>query len=1128
MANNVTNDSKGIIGCIDPQAINYNPLADTPCGPLSSYNPDLGGTLTSGCCVYEPANVSGCMDPQANNFNPNAIVACGNCCEYGTAVNVLGPNKPETEPPIYNPGGTPTPPDGGVTPISCEDLFVTIIRDNLILGNSNPIKEECCNENLGVGEVYWDGNNCFKYTETGVTNLCEGITNGTLTQIEFENRVVCIDCDNFAWWDNLYTTTNGSSLQEVNQDLWDFLVDVITSDPTNPLTPQFGNGSFYVDSLTGEPIISQNCCDRLPDSNFSTSVTDLGDNISACLCDSVPQTEIFCECLTTIEQFVGLVSTDEGKDLYLNVNTLTSLGLTTDQAIFVTQNLFSLDDNDGDGIPDSTNARVLVSNALYTTGGFYVCYDGQNTPIVTPITIEGTAPAIPNAANRLPSRFLNTSKPVYVNSEKCQEIGGFYDGIVCYCKSQDVCNLNLTDVTIITELDAFNQQVTIARTVSDNGSISESCCLKIASENNLPWVYQEYNGIFECYTKDPDPCLPLEFKLNQNLIKPECETPLDISASFYFGVPENPCIDIIDEDDDVVITDPEIEPCLLSFDENNNLIDFNSTIVPVPKGLGDNIVINPDLDETSDRPCCFNPTSPITAVLIVKDDKNNIVHTGEQFSTVELETWVDVNTTFELPLTGNTEGYNVSLQFTSGLNCCCTYDIFLDNFKFSCNQTLTEVEIIRNSCPGFDIVPVIDNKKSWVYNPGKLGYSNIQNQAGALTDDLIIKNGKIGLINGYGEINRTFAPSPDADLPWRYTDYFNQSSVLEKHSNLVLNSKELYLTFDMCNIGGPCPDGYTLSAGTETCYRTTIGCPDGFILSGGTCITSGSTCDCLNIEWALSGGTTGSSINLEAVGVSNGKNVWLFDVDGNTHSLQWLAGSQNYWAIFESSVSSLEYFYSADTTCPTTTLVDWTPDPGGVVQPFTALTITQGICTGTTASTINVTLTQKSDPLACKTKLTLLELEGYKKTFQSFWVQFVEQFVPATTIFVSGEKWCNRPDEICVQYEECDFDFEFVEGDVTTIPNLNIFNVSPPTSPNSGNYDPNTNDTPTDTPVYDTPNVNTTGDGPIETPSVSIIPTPKEPGETIITPSFIDDPNGRLGRKDDYLKRLQPTETIIE
>ena len=62
--------------------------------------------------------------------------------------------------------------------------------------------------------------------------------------------------------------------------------------------------------------------------------------------------------------------------------------------------------------------------------------------------------------------------------------------------------------------------------------------------------------------------------------------------------------------------------------------------------------------------------------------------------------------------------------------------------------------------------------------------------------------------------------------------------------------------------------------------------------------------------------------------------------------------------------------------------------------------------------------------------LSIQELEQYKKQFQSFWIPFMEQFIPATTIWVAGERWCNEP---CPVISPCDYDFEFVEGDVSII-----------------------------------------------------------------------------------------------
>ena len=977
-----------IVGCTDSQALNFNPNADFSC---------------NSCCVYPPTQVIGCTDPQATNFNPSANTPCDGCCEYKEGGNDAS-NEPIFEVTINPIAIGNTSPTAGKF---CDNLYVNFIG-NIVYDGVSLVKEQCCSKDFIGTDVYWDGEKCLKFTEIN-GGLCEYIDSGEITPLELENRITCIDCDNFAWWSNLYETINGASLQDIDQELWDFLVSVITSDTDGV----FNNGSFYVDSLTGEPILGNRCCSNIQDSTYTFFPSEGGLDRGVCLCDRVSENDLECECVDNIERYSQITSSIEGRELLLNIDKLISLGLTLEQANYVKTNFFNTQ-LESDGISKATKSRTLISNALYSTGGIYVCFDGTKKP--TFISIPGGK---------------NLKLPVETTESTCLDLGGFWDGVVCFCKPQEECNLTLQDIKITTTFDSFNEKIDI---ITFNGSsISQECCLNIASENGLSWVYKQYNGVFNCFKKDPSPCLPLEFNLNKELIKPVCENPLDISVSFNFGKPENPCF-LIDGDDDIIDVEIIDEDCVLTFDEFNNIVDYNSTTVskkrkevieiepifeltPIPnQPIFTPIGIGGPITDRRKPPCCFNPNNPIEVQLLIKDDKNGVVGSSDIFSFNQVDTWFTLSTQFTPPTTGTTEGFNVTLQFISGINCCCTYDIFLDNFKFDCVEEEIITETIRNSCPGFNIQPVIDNKKSWVYNPGKLDYSGILDQNGVLTDNTIINNGEVGLIQGYGVVNRTFAPSPDADIPWRYTDYFNQSSVLEKHSNLVLNSKELYLTFNMCNIGGPCPDGYQLSG--DTCYKYVTGCPDGYELSGNTC-------------------------------------------------------------------------YS------------------GV----------------TTATTIQVLVTEDSNPLACKTKLNLLQLEGYKKTFQNFWVQFVEQFVPATTIFVSGEKWCNRPDEICVQYDECDFDFEFVEGDVTITPNISTTKTKPVVSNDSISYESSITEVkPND--GYDSVEYDSTENGPINTETVTIIPTPREPGNVISLPSAIQ-PVDITQRRTNYISRLQPTETII-
>ena len=180
--------------------------------------------------------------------------------------------------------------------------------------------------------------------------------------------------------------------------------------------------------------------------------------------------------------------------------------------------------------------------------------------------------------------------------------------------------------------------------------------------------------------------------------------------------------------------------------------------------------------------------------------------------TDDFNSWVDLG----CRLTNvNNNSFNLDVVVAGLLN-CCDYDIRIDNIRVDCYKEEDRVFWDNKKCPGFDLQRVIDNKKSWVYNPGT--FTGVTEQ-----DSIIIKGGDDSLIQGFGVINRTFAPSPDADIPWRYTDYWEQSNILEPHTKQVINSKEMELTFNMCGQCcveySPCPPGFTLSAGTATCFK---------------------------------------------------------------------------------------------------------------------------------------------------------------------------------------------------------------------------------------------------------------------------------------------------------------------
>lgn len=97
-------------GCIDPTANNYNPNATQDDGSCvypvpgctnpsaTNYNPLA--TQDDGSCIFPPDPVPGCTDPTALNFNPNATEDDGSC-----TFPILGCTNPNAT--NYNPLATP-------------------------------------------------------------------------------------------------------------------------------------------------------------------------------------------------------------------------------------------------------------------------------------------------------------------------------------------------------------------------------------------------------------------------------------------------------------------------------------------------------------------------------------------------------------------------------------------------------------------------------------------------------------------------------------------------------------------------------------------------------------------------------------------------------------------------------------------------------------------------------------------------------------------------------------------------------------------------------------------------------------------------------------------------------------
>lgn len=88
-------------------------------------------------------------------------------------------------------------------------------------------------------------------------------------------------------------------------------------------------------------------------------------------------------------------------------------------------------------------------------------------------------------------------------------------------------------------------------------------------------------------------------------------------------------------------------------------------------------------------------------------------------------------------------------------------------------------------------------------------------------------------------------------------------------------------------------------------------------------------------------------------------------------------------------------------------------------------------------------ITTSASTVTTVTYLNLYDLENYKKQFQSFWIPFMEQFIPATTIWVAGERWCNEP---CTIINPCDYDFELTEAEISIEPTQEGFFPSSPRS----------------------------------------------------------------------------------
>jgi hypothetical protein len=135
----------------------------------------------------------------------------------------------------------------------------------------------------------------------------------------------------------------------------------------------------------------------------------------------------------------------------------------------------------------------------------------------------------------------------------------------------------------------------------------------------------------------------------------------------------------------------------------------------------------------------------------------------------------------------------------------------------------------------------------------------------------------------------------------------------------------------------------------------------------------------------------------------------------------------------------------------------------------------------------------------------------------------IEQFVPATTIFIAGERWCNNDTLICSEFNECDYDFEYFDSEITVIEYGTDY------VPYTGHTTTNGGDVPTDN-GSDTVLTGTTvgdphnsSDGPIITDGTVVIPAPTEPGNPIVvtTDTSVGNNNNAVGKNPALQQQVQ-------
>jgi hypothetical protein len=993
---------------MDPQASNYDSTATQPC---------------SDCCEYVVKDIIGCTDRLASNYDVNATTSCIDCCTYKVGTGEL------------------TGELLGETPIDGELPTGNFPYDLSLEGNKNP-----CISETGYNEAwtYTEGDKTFyssgfnqyykeftQNTQTYVPNGFNSLTDITnafnILLINRPNdRVFINSTDLTPWIIPLYSsvkpiTPNPNiarfkdecvnkmggimyTYEEVtNTELHS--AELQLSELQTSYTKQqeeYTNYENWIRSLKREPTDEElGELDRLKNIvlntskqvselettvkilNSETSTTYLSSHFMACLCKSEISEPIKCKttdvrgnsvpitlsentdgegarCIKTYEDYLRILKNQQtlgwnvsDQTTFFNSFLIESLGVSPVNAQFVVDNV---NNTTISTYPEGTmtgqaRAKLILTNAFNAGANLWVpldpsvatdvIYEKECCDLVGGIYQEGLY-----TPNSKVSRDDVSHEPVTAG--------------VCLCNVIKEPCPTISDGTALPITEVIEtREGTITQTYVN---VSEECCSNTSLQSKLPgnWTWDPTTR--RCLlVEETDECnTTTTITISETPVSTrgiEClEDTITISAYMYFEEPSNLCSGGVPNSGTKPLTDemiglynnpPQTTEEIAQFSKNRysaNIGDDDRTSKFVLENYGPTETTDPNNSK-----CCYDTDNPIEGRLVLLDDNNNQLITNtvtyidtflSQVTTLNtnnnvgigFDKWVKLTTTINVSALAGAP-FNVGVQFPTGLFKCCDYDIYFDDLEVGCLQSGIRQIYNTEKCPGFDIKHVIDNKKSWVYNPGKESMSdnvedNIIREQGTRGMNIAQSNPHI-IDGGHGAINRVFAPSVDAELPFRDTDYFGFHGVIEKHSKLVLNSKEVILQFNMC------PDN-----------------------------------DCL--------------INPQ----------FLIDDFGD---------------------------YVLD-------------DDGGriIVGPYTPFP-------------------------------NLVQLETFKKTFQGFWVQFMEQFIPATTIFISGEKWCNS--RVCSEMIVADYLLDTTDNDGV---------LSPP--PVTVNIEESENPIPSNTRTQPTPSRETLGE----------------------------------------------------